>query len=100
MNGRFAESSRNAVSDIVELALYSISVLLIFLLWVYVPAWRSNGTRVHPLTMPIRYVDGESPHGRHESAGLHCGGPEYGRGVAGARKPPAASCTLPAGGMR
>jgi hypothetical protein len=38
MNGRFAESSRNAVSDIVELALYSISVLLIFLLWVYVPA--------------------------------------------------------------
>ena len=57
MSRRFAESSRNSVSDIVELALYSISVLLIFLLWVYVPAWRSNGTRVHPLTMPIRYVD-------------------------------------------
>jgi hypothetical protein len=33
MSRRFAESSRNAVSDIVELALYSISVLLIFLLW-------------------------------------------------------------------
>jgi hypothetical protein len=29
MGDRFAESSWNAVSDIVELALYSISVLLI-----------------------------------------------------------------------
>jgi hypothetical protein len=38
MSDRFAESSRNVVSDIVELAFYSISVLLIFLLWVYVPA--------------------------------------------------------------
>ena len=100
MSDRFAESGPNTVSDAVELALYSAALLFIVLLWVYVPAWRSNGTRVHPLTMPIRYVDGESPHGRHESAGLHCGGPEYGRGVAGARKPPAASCTLPAGGMR
>jgi hypothetical protein len=38
MSDRFAESSRNAASDIVELAFYSISVLLILLLWVYVPA--------------------------------------------------------------
>jgi len=38
MSDRFAKGSPDAVSDIVELALYSISVLLIFLLWVYVPA--------------------------------------------------------------
>ena len=38
MSDRFAESSRNVVSDIVELAFYSISVLLILLLWVYIPA--------------------------------------------------------------
>ena len=31
MNDRFAESSRNVLSEIVELAFYSISVLLIFL---------------------------------------------------------------------
>jgi hypothetical protein len=38
MSDRLLESGRNAVSDIVEFALYSISVLLIFLLWAYVPA--------------------------------------------------------------
>jgi hypothetical protein len=38
MSDRFAEGRPGAVSDIVELALYSISVLLIVLLWVYVPA--------------------------------------------------------------
>ena len=38
MSERFAESSQNTVSDIVELALYSTSVLFIVLLWVYVPA--------------------------------------------------------------
>jgi hypothetical protein len=38
MSDRLAERSHNAVSDIVELAFYSISVLLVFLLWVYVPA--------------------------------------------------------------
>ena len=34
MSDRFA----NSVSDIVELALYSTSLLFIVLLWVYVPA--------------------------------------------------------------
>jgi hypothetical protein len=38
MSDRFAESSPNTVSDIVELALYSTAVLFIVLLWVYVPA--------------------------------------------------------------
>jgi hypothetical protein len=38
MSDRLAQSSPDVVSDIVELAFYSISVLLIFLLWVYVPA--------------------------------------------------------------
>jgi hypothetical protein len=38
MSNRFAEGSPDAVSDIVELAFYSISVLLILLVWVYVPA--------------------------------------------------------------
>ena len=38
MSDRLAESSPNAVSDIIELALYSTSVLFIVLLWVYVPA--------------------------------------------------------------
>jgi hypothetical protein len=38
MSDRFAQSSPDVVSDIVELAFYSISVILIFLLWVYVPA--------------------------------------------------------------
>ena len=38
MSDRFAQSSPNVVSDVVELAFYSISVLLIFLLWVYIPA--------------------------------------------------------------
>ena len=38
MSDRFAERSQNAMSDVVELALYSIFVLLIVLLWVYVPA--------------------------------------------------------------
>jgi hypothetical protein len=38
MSDRLAESSHSAVLDIVELAFYSISVLLILLLWVYVPA--------------------------------------------------------------
>jgi hypothetical protein len=38
MSDRFAESGSNSVSDIVELALYSTSVLFIVLLWVYVPA--------------------------------------------------------------
>ena len=38
MSDHFAESGPNTVSDAVELALYSISVLLIVLLWVYVPA--------------------------------------------------------------
>ena len=38
MSDRLAESNHNAVSDIVELAFYSISVLLILLLWISVPA--------------------------------------------------------------
>jgi hypothetical protein len=38
MSDRFAESSQNTVSDIVELAFYSVSVLFIVLLWVYIPA--------------------------------------------------------------
>ena len=38
MSERFAESNQNTVSDVVELALYSTSVLFIVLLWVYVPA--------------------------------------------------------------
>ena len=38
MSDRLAESSHTAVSDIVELALYSTSVLFFVLLWVYVPA--------------------------------------------------------------
>ena len=38
MSDRFAESGPNTVSDIVEFALYSTSVLFIVLLWVYVPA--------------------------------------------------------------
>ena len=38
MSNRFAESSPNTVSDAVELALYSTSVLFIVLLWAYVPA--------------------------------------------------------------
>jgi hypothetical protein len=38
MSDRFAEGGPSTVSDIVELALYSTSVLLIVLLWVYVPA--------------------------------------------------------------
>ena len=39
MSDRLAESNQNAVmSDIIELALYSTSVLFIVLLWVYVPA--------------------------------------------------------------
>jgi hypothetical protein len=38
MSDRLAESSRNTVSDLIELALYSTSVLFIVLLWVYVPA--------------------------------------------------------------
>jgi hypothetical protein len=38
MSDRFAESTQNMVSDIIELALYSTSVLFIVLLWVYVPA--------------------------------------------------------------
>jgi hypothetical protein len=38
MSDRFAESSHSAVSDIIELALYSTSVLFIVLLCVYVPA--------------------------------------------------------------
>ena len=38
MSDRFAESGPNTVYDIVELALYSTSVLFIVLLWVYVPA--------------------------------------------------------------
>ena len=38
MSDRLTESSHNAVSDIIELALYSTSVLFIVLLWAYVPA--------------------------------------------------------------
>ena len=38
MSDRFAESGPNTASDIVELALYSTSVLFIVLLWIYVPA--------------------------------------------------------------
>ena len=38
MSDRFAESSQNAMSDVVKLAFYSTSVLFIVLLWVYVPA--------------------------------------------------------------
>ena len=38
MSDSFAESSSNTLSDIIELALYSTSVLFIVLLWVYVPA--------------------------------------------------------------
>jgi hypothetical protein len=38
MSDRFAESGPNTVSDAVELALYSTSVLFIVLLWVYVSA--------------------------------------------------------------
>jgi hypothetical protein len=38
MSDRFAESGQNALSDAVELALYSASVLFIVLLWIYVPA--------------------------------------------------------------
>jgi hypothetical protein len=38
MSNRFAESGLNTVSDAIELALYSTSILLIVLLWVYVPA--------------------------------------------------------------
>jgi hypothetical protein len=40
MSDRFANSGPNTVSDAVELALYSIAVLFIVLLWVYVPAQR------------------------------------------------------------
>lgn len=38
MSDRLAESSNNAASDIIELALYSTSVLFIVLLWIYIPA--------------------------------------------------------------
>ena len=38
MSDRFSTCSHNPVSDIIELALYSTSVLFIVLLWVYVPA--------------------------------------------------------------
>ena len=38
MSDRFAENSPSTVSDIVEIALYSTSVLFIVLLWAYVPA--------------------------------------------------------------
>ena len=38
MSDRLAENSHSAVSDIIELALYSTSVLFIVLLWIYVPA--------------------------------------------------------------
>ena len=38
MSYRLAESSPNTASDILELALYSTSVLFVVLLWVYVPA--------------------------------------------------------------
>jgi hypothetical protein len=38
MSDRLADSGPNTVSDIVELALYSTSVLFIVLFWVYVPA--------------------------------------------------------------
>jgi hypothetical protein len=38
MSDRLAESSNNAASDIIELALYATSVLFIVLLWIYVPA--------------------------------------------------------------
>jgi hypothetical protein len=38
MSDRLAESSNNAASDIIELALYVTSVLFIVLLWIYVPA--------------------------------------------------------------
>ena len=38
MSDSLAESGPSTVSDIVELALYSTSVLFVVLLWVYVPA--------------------------------------------------------------
>jgi hypothetical protein len=38
MSDRLADGSPSVVSDIIELALYSTSVLFIVLLWVYVPA--------------------------------------------------------------
>jgi hypothetical protein len=38
MSDRLAECSPTTASDIVELALYSTSVLFVVLLWVYVPA--------------------------------------------------------------
>jgi hypothetical protein len=38
MSDHLANSGANTVSDLIELALYSTSVLFIVLLWVYVPA--------------------------------------------------------------
>ena len=38
MSDRLAESSPSTASDILELALYSTSVLFVVLLWVYVLA--------------------------------------------------------------
>ena len=38
MSDLFAESGPNRVSDAVELAFYSTCILVIVLLWVYVPA--------------------------------------------------------------
>ena len=38
MSDRFAENSPSTVSDAVEFALYSTSILFTVLLWVYVPA--------------------------------------------------------------
>jgi len=38
MSERAVEDRQNRASDIVELAFYSILVLLLMLLWVYVPA--------------------------------------------------------------
>ena len=38
MSDRLAESSNNAASDIIELALYATYVLFIVLLWIYIPA--------------------------------------------------------------
>jgi hypothetical protein len=38
MSDRLAENGPETVADIIELALYSTSVLFVVLLWIYVPA--------------------------------------------------------------
>jgi hypothetical protein len=38
MRDRLVESGHDAVLDVIELSIYSTSILVIVLLWVYVPA--------------------------------------------------------------